>query len=142
MELGTNTFVGLEMALSLKAMMEGDKEKMGMDLEVKKFELNPDYFIAGTTIRITTAVKKAGEALKAHTPVVLSAAGEVTAVKNGGSAVVTTGIYGITADSAVAGKDAVIYLTGEFFADALVLETGVTAADVEVPLRNIGIFLK
>ena len=115
---------------------------MGMDLEVKKFELNQEYFIAGTTIRITTAVKKAGEALKAHTPVVLSAAGEVTAVKNGGSAVVTTGIYGITADSAVAGKDAVIYLTGEFFADALVLETGVTAADVEVPLRNIGIFLK
>ena len=142
MELGTNTFVGLEMALSLKTMMEGDKEKMGMDLEVKKFELNQEYFIAGTTIRITTAVKKAGEALKAHTPVVLSAAGEVTAVKNGGSAVFTTGIYGITADSAVAGKDAVIYLTGEFFADALVLETGVTAADVEVPLRNIGIFLK
>lgn len=54
--LETNTFVGLEMALSLKTMMEGDKEKMGMDLEVKKFELNPEYFIAGTTIRIEVEI--------------------------------------------------------------------------------------
>ena len=35
-----------------------------------------------------------------------------------------------------------IYLTGEFFADALALETGVTAAGLEVAFRNIGIFLK
>lgn len=142
MDLKTNMFTGLGMSIDLETMMEGDSEEMGMDLGVKKFELKPEYFIAGSTIRITTAVKKAGEALKAHAPVILSAAGEVTAVKNGGAAVVTTGIYGITVDSAVAGKDAVIYLTGEFFSDALELETGVTAKDVEIPLRNIGIFLK
>ncbi len=35
-----------------------------------------------------------------------------------------------------------IYLTGEFFADALVLPDGVKAEDIEVPLRDIGIFLK
>ena len=28
------------------------------------------------------------------------------------------------------------------FADALVLPAGMTAADVEVPLRNLGIYLK
>ena len=115
---------------------------MSMDLEVKKYEMSPEYFIAGTRIRITTAVKEAGEALKAHTPVTIGSDGKVTPVKNSGSGTITTGIYGITADSADAGKDAVVYLTGEFFADALELETGVKAADVEVPLRNIGIFLK
>ena len=35
-----------------------------------------------------------------------------------------------------------IYLTGEFFADGLALPDGVTAADIEAALRNIGIFLK
>lgn len=54
----------------------------------------------------------------------------------------TEGLYGITADSAKNGEDAVIYLTGEFFADELVLPQNVTAAALEVPLRNIGIFLK
>ena len=32
--------------------------------------------------------------------------------------------------------------SGEFFADALVLPANATAADVEVPLRNLGIYLK
>ena len=35
-----------------------------------------------------------------------------------------------------------MYLSGEFFADALVLPANATAADVEVPLRNLGIYLK
>ena len=43
---------------------------------------------------------------------------------------------------AKSGEDAVIYLTGEFFADELALAEHVKAADLEVPLRNIGIFLK
>ena len=54
----------------------------------------------------------------------------------------TTGIYGIVADDAASGDDVVIYLTGEFITDALVLEDVVTAADIEVALRDIGIFLK
>ena len=35
-----------------------------------------------------------------------------------------------------------VYLTGEFFADGLVLPNNVSVDDVEVPLRNLGIFLK
>lgn len=116
---------------------------MGMDLARKDFSTAPDYFIAGTNIGITTAVKEAGVNLPAHTPVLLSA-GKVTPVAAGaeGKAPATTGIYGITADSANTGEDAVIYLTGEFFAKGLVLPEGVTVADVEIALRDIGIFLK
>lgn len=117
---------------------------MSMDLERQEFSTKEPYFIAGTTIPITTAVKEAGEDLEAHTPVLL-AGGKVKAVADPGSdetPAVTDGIYGITADSAKSGADAVVYLTGEFFADGLALAQHVKAADLEVPLRNIGIFLK
>lgn len=115
---------------------------MSMDLEKKTFACAPEYLIAGATIRITTAVKEAAADLAKGAPVILDANGKAAKVVAADSTVVTTGIYGIVADDAESGDDVVIYLTGEFFADALVLETGVTAADVEIPLRNIGIFLK
>ena len=108
---------------------------MSMDLARKTFSCEPEYFIAGTNIRIATAVKEAGADLSAHTPVLL-AEGKVTPVAE---AAKLTGLYGVTAKS---GEDAIIYLSGEFFADALVLPAGMTAADVEVPLRNLGIYLK
>ena len=105
---------------------------MSMDLARKTFSCEPEYFIAGTNIRIATAVKEAGANLSAHTPVLL-AEGKVTPVAE---AAKLTGLYGVS------GEDAIIYLSGEFFADALVLPAGMTAADVEVPLRNLGIYLK
>lgn len=111
---------------------------MSMDLARKTFSCEPEYFIAGTNIRIATAVKKAGADLSAHTPVLL-AEGKVTPVAE---ATKLTGLYGVTAEAAKSGEDAIIYLSGEFFADALVLPAGMTAADVEVPLRNLGIYLK
>ena len=85
-----------------------------------------------------TAAKEAGADLSAHTPVLL-AEGKVTPVAE---AAKLTGLYGVTAEAAKSGEDAIIYLSGEFFADALVLPAGMTAADVEVPLRNLGIYLK
>ena len=117
---------------------------MAMDLAVQTFSTKPDYLIAGTDIRITTAVKKAGAALT-RGMVVCLAGGKLTQPEVSGSGtytVSTTGIYGIVADDAANDADAVVYLTGEFFADALVLPEHATAADVEVALRNIGIFLK
>ena len=60
----------------------------------------------------------------------------------GAGQAVLTGLYGITADSAEADKEVPIYLTGEFFAAGLVLPKNVSVDDVEVPLRNLGIFLK
>lgn len=117
---------------------------MSMELERQTFRTEERYFIAGSTTPIATAVQEAGEDLAAHAPVLL-ADGKVKAVADPGSAetpAVTDGIYGITADSAKQGEDAVVYLTGEFFADGLALAQNVKAADLEVPLRNIGIFLK
>ena len=35
-----------------------------------------------------------------------------------------------------------VYLTGEFFAHSLELPNNVSVDDMEVPLRNLGIFLK
>ena len=111
---------------------------MSMDLARKTFSCEPEYFIAGTNIRIATAVKEAGADLSAHTPVLL-AEGKVTPVPY---TVTTTGLYGILAEDVASGEDGIVYLSGEFFADALVLPANATAADVEVPLRNLGIYLK
>lgn len=59
-----------------------------------------------------------------------------------GGTVTTTGLCGIVADSAASGRGRCDLPDGEFFADKLALESGVTAADLEVAFRNIGIFLK
>jgi hypothetical protein len=115
---------------------------MSMELTKQTFTYTPEHLIAGTDIGITTAVKEAAANLDKGAPVILNGSGKAAKVVVDDGAVVTTGLYGIVADSAASGEDVVIYLTGEFFADALALETGVTAADLEVPFRNIGIFLK
>ena len=118
---------------------------MAMDLAVQTFSTKPDYLIAGTDIRITTAVKKAGAALTRGMVVCLADGKLNQPAVSGDSApytVATTGMYGIVADDAAKDAETVVYLTGEFFADALVLPENATAADAEIALRNIGIFLK
>lgn len=112
---------------------------MSMELGKKTFRHEPEYFIAGVDIDIAKEVKTAGAALKAHAPVILGADGTVSPVTD---AAALTGLYGLVAEDTAKGEEAVVYLTGEYFADALAMETGVTAADVEVAFRNIGIFLK
>lgn len=112
---------------------------MSMNLAPEKFSCEPEYLLAGTGIRVTTAVKKAAAALKAGAPVKLDSSGKAAPVAKADG---TTGLYGITTEDFKSGEDAVIYLTGEFFADRLALETGVTAASLEVAFRDIGIFLK
>lgn len=114
---------------------------MAMNLAREDYAFNPDHLIAGVNIPIETAVKTAAEAIAAGAPVILGAGGAAN-VTVSEEAVVTTGLYGIAAESAKANEPVVIYLTGEFFSDALQCGTGVTAADLEVPFRNIGIFLK
>lgn len=115
---------------------------MSMDLAKKTFTYTPDHMIAGVDIPITTAVKEAAADLSKGAPVILNSSGKAAKVVVDNDEVVTTGLYGIVADSAASGDDVVIFLTGEFYSDALVLETGVSASDLEVPFRNIGIFLK
>lgn len=108
---------------------------MSMNLAPEKFSCSPEYLLAGTDIRVTTAAAD----LKAGAPVKLNSAGKVAPVAKADG---VTGLYGIATEDFKSGENAVIYLTGEFFADRLALETGVTAASLEVAFRNIGVFLK
>ena len=116
---------------------------MSMDLTRKDFSTKPEYFIAGTDIGIAKATKTASAAVAAHTPVLI-ADGKVKPIAAPASAgaAVLAGLYGITVDSADEDKEVPVYLTGEFFAAGLALPNNVTVDDVEVPLRNLGIFLK
>ncbi len=110
---------------------------MSMDLAVKTYHCDPHHFEAGTG-QVAKAVKVAAADIPAHAPVALDADGKLALLTADNKA----GVYGITPDSIRAGEEGPVWLTGEYFADSLALEDGVTAADVEVPLRNIGIFLK
>jgi len=120
-----------------------------MDLAVKTYRYDPSHFEAGVG-PVAKAVKVAAEDIPAHAPVALNSDGKlalITATTTGeGDAakttVTTTGLYGLTPDSIKAGEEGPVWLTGEYFADSLVLPEGVTAADVEIALRGIGIFLK
>ncbi len=122
---------------------------MSMDLGVKTFRHEPEYFEAGPH-PIAKAVKTAAADLAARSPVVLGSDGKIspitaTTTGEGDAAkttVTTTGLYGLVPEAAKEGEDAVVYLTGEFFADSLTLPEGATPADIEVELRKIGIFLK
>lgn len=100
---------------------------MSMDLAKKTYSTTPDYFIAGTTVGIVTAAKEADGAVAAHNLVLLDG-GKVKplAAVDGTHALNVTGLYGIAAEDAASGEDAVVYLTGEFFAEglALVLDKG------------------
>lgn len=122
---------------------------MSMDLGVKTFRHEPEYFEAGPH-PIAKAVKTAAEDLAARSPVVLGSDGKISPItvtttgegETAKTTVTTTGLYGLVPEAAAEGEDAVVYLTGEFFADSLTLPEGATAADIEVELRKIGIFLK
>ena len=109
---------------------------MSMDLAVKTYRYNPSHFEAGVG-PVAKAVKVAAD-LNEHAPVALDKSGKLVAVTSDN----VENIYGLLPDSAKADEEAPVYLTGEYFADSLALEEGVTAADIEVALRNIGIFLK
>ncbi len=114
---------------------------MGMNLPVQTFESKNEYFIADTRIGIVTATKTAAAAIQAHEPVTITD-GKVSPVASTDLTALSGKLYGISDGAAAKDEEVIVYLTGEFFADALNFESGVTAADVEVALRNIGIFLK
>lgn len=110
---------------------------MSMDLAVKSYRCDPSHFEAGVG-PVEKAVKVAATDLAAHAPVALDDSGKLVAVTADNKAK----IYGLLPEAAKADEETPVYLTGKYFADSLALEDGVTAADIEVDLRNIGIFLK
>ena len=110
---------------------------MSMDLAVKSYRCDPKHFEAGVG-PVAKAVKVAAADIPAHAPVALNADGKLALLTADNKA----SAYGLTPDSIRADEEGPVWLTGEYFADSLVLPEGMTAADVEVPLRNIGIFLR
>ena len=110
---------------------------MGMDLGVKTFRHEPEYFEAGS-YPIAKSVKTAAAELKARAPVQLDESGKIKPVATGEEG----NVYGIVPEAAEANEEAVVYLTGEFFSDSLALEEGVTPDTLETHLRKINIFLK
>lgn len=128
--------------------------------EIQKDQSVPVKFFAGE-YPVVTAVKAvaAGKSVKQYEPVKLTDNGIEPVVKVAASEAVsgtstpakseyentTAGIYGIAAtaaEAAEAAEEVVVYLTGEFFADAITLPEGVTADTLAKAFRNIGIFLK
>ena len=53
---------------------------MSMNLTPEKFSYEPEYLLAGTDIRVTTAIKKAAATLKAGAPVKLDGSGKAAPV--------------------------------------------------------------
>lgn len=70
-------------------------------------------------------------------PVTLGTDGKLSAV----TAETVANVYGIAAESAEAGEEVVIYLTGQFFGESLEVPAGTTAADFKAAFRKIGVFL-
>ncbi len=117
--------------------------------EIGKNELSAENFIAGGFPIVTEwGNVKEGANIRKFAPVIdgengieeISAAALPTVGENASPGSLDK-IVGIAADDSSNGK-VIYYLTGEFFANALTLPSGVTANDIKPALRKIGIFLK
>lgn len=125
--------------------------------EVKGGSLEPANFVAGGyPIAKATGRVAAGKSVRQYEPVKLTDNGIEPVVKVEASAAdsgsttparteyenTTAGLYGIAADAAGESAEVVVYLTGEFFADAIALPDSVTIETLKKAFRYIGIFLK
>ncbi len=98
---------------------------------------SPKNFFAGDFPTLTES-GTAGEVVKQFAPVAINASGKVVNITSGTKA----DVIGIAAVEAKANEPVVYYMTGEFFADALEMPDGVTAADISGYLRKLSIFLR
>lgn len=108
------------------------------EIETRKHE--PKNFFAGDFPTLPES-GTAGAALEEYTPVTTDADGNIVAVSAPAEGE-EMAVIGITAAAAGKGEPVVYYMTGEFFADALNLPTGVTIEAVKGALRKISIFLR
>lgn len=100
---------------------------------------NP-YFVVGTE-DVSKKIKTASQAVKMHAPVAVDeATGKVLPITS--ENIGTAKMYGIAAEDAAAEEEVLVYLTGGFLAEGVALPEDVTLDKLEIPLRDIGIFLK
>lgn len=105
--------------------------------EIKSEQTTMVNFFAGDFHVVTEAgTVKSSENVRKHTPVIKTAEG-ISEASSGELA----DLYGIAASDSTDGG-VVCYLTGEYFADALVLPDGVTVEALKPAFRKLGIYLK
>lgn len=104
-------------------------------IEERKHE--PVNFFAGDFPTLPES-GTAGAEVKERMPVTKDASGNIIPV----TADTVAAVVGITAAAAAKDEPVVYYMTGEFFADALNLPTGVTVDTVKDALRKVSIFLR
>ncbi|RPF48253.1 hypothetical protein EDD70_1068 [Hydrogenoanaerobacterium saccharovorans] len=105
--------------------------------EIGKTAHTPDNFFAGTFPIVTdVGIIKPGADIKKHAPLSKGENGIEEAAAD-----TLDKLVGIAADVPSEGE-VVYYLTGEYFANALVLPKGVTLEALKPALRQLEIFLK
>ena len=111
--------------------------------DVKTHSYEPENFYAGAQFPRMTGSKAPSAVIAKYEPVAIDADGKLASL----TAATDTGLYGIALEEADEkavqdGRAVPVLLTGEVFASALTLPASVAAADLEVPFRKLGIFLK
>lgn len=106
---------------------------------VEKREITPKNFFAGDFPTVPET-GTANEAIKEYAPVMIDTANDnkIIPVAKGSEA----SAIGIAAAAAGNGEPVTYYMTGEFFADALALESGADLAKIKEALRKVSIFLR
>lgn len=107
------------------------------EFKVEKREYEPKNFFAGDFDTLTET-GTAGAAVAEYAPVMKDASGNIVTITSADKAKVV----GIAAAAAAKDEPVVYYMTGEFFADALAMPTGVKAEDIKDDLRKLSIFLR
>lgn len=106
---------------------------------VEKRETAPKNFFAGDFPTVPET-GTAGADIKEYAPVMVDTASDnkIIPVAKGSEA----SAIGISAAAAGNGEPVTYYMTGEFFTDALSVESGTDAAKIKEALRKVSIFLR
>jgi hypothetical protein len=105
--------------------------------EIQTDQTTPVNFFAGDYPVVTEVGTVAADATVRKFAPIMTTADGITEATSAGIA----NVVGIAADDSTDGG-VVYYLTGEFFASALTLPSGVTIAALKPVCRKLGIFLK
>lgn len=113
------------------------------EFAVETRSTTPKNFFAGEFPTVPET-GTAGAAIAEYTPVTVDTDGNIVpiAAASGDTEATTDAVIGIAAAAAAKGEPIVYYMTGEFFADAINVPTGITIAEVKAACRKISIFLK
>ena len=103
---------------------------------IERRSYEPKRFYAGE-FPVVTETGTAGEAIALHDLVMSSDAGIMKVTTDG-----IANVEGIAVSAAAEGEPVVYILTGEVFADAVGIDSTLTAAEAKAACRKLSIFLK